>query len=75
MIQVYYSKMTDLLLAKDGTFRRLIIVKDQQHGVVNVVGANKVPIDFSDEDALAKIWKQGLDNRKMRASMLHGKLF
>ena len=68
MIQVYYSKMTDLLLAKDGTFRRLIIVKDQQHGVVNVVGANKVPIDFSDEDALAKIWKQGLDNRKMRAS-------
>ena len=55
-------------MAKDGTFRRLRIVKDQQYGVVNVVGANKVTIDFSDEDSFAKIWKQGLDNRKMRAS-------
>ena len=60
--------MTDLLLKKNENFRRLIIEKDEKYDITNVTGATKVLIDFSDEDALAQIWKQGLDNRTMRAS-------
>lgn len=60
--------MTDLLLKKNEAFRRLIIVKDEKYDITNVTGATKVLIDFENPEALAQIWKQGLDNRTMRAS-------
>jgi hypothetical protein len=68
MVQVYYSKITDLLLKKGETFRRLIIEKDEKYDITNITGATKVLIDFENPEALAQIWKQGLDNRTMRAS-------
>ena len=60
--------MTDLLLKKNENFRRLIIEKDEKYDITNVTGATKVLIDFENPEALAQIWKQGLDNRTMRAS-------
>ena len=60
--------MTDLLLKKDEAFRRLVIEKDKKYDITNVTGATKVLIDFDNPEALAQIWKQGLDNRTMRAS-------
>ena len=60
--------MTDLLLRKNEAFRRLIIEKDEHYDITNVTGATKVLIDFENPEALAQIWKQGLDNRTMRAS-------
>jgi hypothetical protein len=63
--------MTDLLLKKNEAFRRLIIEKDEKYDITNVTGAIKVLIDFENPEALAQIWKQGLDNRTMRASDLN----
>ena len=60
--------MTDLLVPENGTPRRLTIVKDENFEIMNVIGATKVSIDFENPEALAKIYKQGLDHRKMRAS-------
>ena len=60
--------MTDLLLKKDESFRRLLIEKDEKYDITNVTGATKVLIEFDNPEALAQIWKQGLDNRNMRAS-------
>jgi len=57
-----------LFLKKNEAFRRLIIEKDERYNITNVTGATKVLIDFKNPDALAQIWKQGLDNRTMRAS-------
>ena len=60
--------MTDLLLKKNEAFRKLIIEKDEKYNITNITGATKVLIDFENPEALAQIWKQGLDNRTMRAS-------
>ena len=68
MIQVYSSKMTDLLLDKNENFCRLIIEKDEKYDIMNVTGATKILIDFKNPEALDQIWKRGLDNRTMRAS-------
>ena len=43
-------------------------MKDEHFEIMNVIGATKVSIDFENPEALAKIYKQGLDHRKMRAS-------
>ena len=50
MVQIYFSKMTDLLLAKDGVPRQLIIKKDPYYGVVTVEGATKVAVDFNNDE-------------------------
>ena len=60
--------MTDLLLPENGTPRRLTIVKDKFFDIHHVIGATTVSIDFDNPKALAKIYTQGLDRRKMRAS-------
>ena len=38
--------MTDLLLPKKGTFRKLVIKKDNKLRIVVVDGATMVPVDF-----------------------------
>ena len=55
-------------MKKDETPRRLVIEKDKKYDVTNIIGATKALIDFANPEGLAQIWKQGLDNRKMRAS-------
>ena len=60
--------MTDLLVPENGIPRRLTIEKDKFFNIMNVIGATKVHIDFDDPEALTKIYTQGLDRRKMRAS-------
>ena len=60
--------MTDLLVPENGTPRRLTIVKDKFFDIHHVIGATKVNIDFDNPKALARIYKQGLNRRKMRAS-------
>ena len=57
-----------MFLKKNEAFRRLIIEKDAKYDITNVTGATKVLIDVENPEALAQIWKQGLDNRTMRAS-------
>jgi hypothetical protein len=57
-----------LFLKKNEAFRRLIIEKDEKYNTKNVIGATKLLIDIENPDAFAQIWKQGLDNRSMRAS-------
>ena len=46
----------------------MTIEKDKDFDIINVIGATKVHIDFENPEALAKIYTQGLDRRKMRAS-------
>ena len=60
--------MTDLLVPENEIPRRLTIEKDKDYNIMNVIGATKVRIDFENPEALAKIYSQGLDQRKMRAS-------
>jgi hypothetical protein len=60
--------LTELFLKKNEAFLRLIIEKDEKYNTTNVIGATKLLIDIENPDALAQIWKQGLDNRTMRAS-------
>ncbi len=57
-----------MFLKKNEAFLRLIIEKDEKYNTTNVIGATKLLIDIENPDALAQIWKQGLDNRTMRAS-------
>ena len=63
--------MTDLLLPKKGTFRKLVIKKDNKLRIVVVDGATMVPVDFKDAKELEKIYYQGLDNRKMRSTFVN----
>ena len=44
--------MTDLLLPKKGTFRKLVIKKDNKLKIVTVEGATMVPVDFIDAKKL-----------------------
>ena len=60
--------MTDLLLPKNGTFRRLVIKKDNEHNIVMVEGATMVPVDFRQAKGLEQVYNQGLDNRAMRST-------
>ena len=63
--------MTDLLLPKKGTFRRLAIKKDNTLKIVIVEGATIVPVDFADAKELEQVYYQGLDNRKMRSTFVN----
>ena len=63
--------MTDLLLPKKGTFRRLAIKKDKKLEIVMVEGATIVPVDFTDAKELEQVYYQGLDNRKMRSTFVN----
>ena len=63
--------MTDLLLPKKGTFRRLVIKKDNQLKIVMVEGATIVQVDFKDAKELEQVYYQGLDNRKMRSTFVN----
>ena len=49
--------MTDLLLNKKGTFRRLIIKKNKQLNFVMVEGATMAKVDFADAKEFARIYK------------------
>ena len=60
--------MTDLLLPKDGRFRKLIIKKDKKQNIVKVEGATMVPVDFTDAKELEKVYYKGLDSRVMRST-------
>ena len=60
--------MTDLLLPKDGRFRKLIIKKDKKQKIVKVEGATMVRVDFTDAKELEKVYYQGLDSRVMRST-------
>ena len=71
MIQVYYSKMTDLLLSKKDKFRILIITKDAEAKVIVVKGATMVPVNFTDAEELKRVYCQGLDNREMRSTFVN----
>ena len=63
--------MTDLLLPKKGTFRKLVIKKDNKLRIVVVDGATMVPVDFINATELEQVYYQGLDNRKMRSTFVN----
>ena len=48
--------MTDLLLPTKGTFRRLVIKKDNKLKIVMVEGATIVPVDFTDAKELERVY-------------------
>ena len=60
--------MTDLLLPKNGVFRRLVIKKDVKLNIVIVEGATTVPVNFRKAKELEQVYYQGLDNRTMRST-------
>ena len=71
MLQVYYSEITDLLLPKNGKFRKLTIKKDNELNIVMVEGATMVPVDFKDAKELERVYFQGLDRRAMRSTFVN----
>ena len=60
--------MTDLLLPKNGTPRKLIIKKDKEHNIVMLEGAAMVPVDFNNPKELENVYYRGMDNREMRST-------
>ena len=63
--------MTDLLLPKKGTFRHLVIKKNNLFNIVMVEGATMVPVDFINAKELEQVYYQGLDNREMRSTFVN----
>jgi hypothetical protein len=49
--------MTDLLLNKKGTYRRLIIKKNKLLNFAMVEGATMVQVNFADPEEFARIYK------------------
>ena len=49
--------MTDLLLKKHETFRKLMIEKNEKFDIIHVTGATKVLIDFENPEALSQVYK------------------
>jgi hypothetical protein len=48
--------MTDLLLPKKGTFRKLFIKKDEKLNFVMVEGATMALVDFADAKEFTRIY-------------------
>ena len=71
MVQVFYSKVTDLLRPHYMTERELVIRMDKNYGVVSVDGVTKLYFDLEDMNELEKAYEQGVNNRIMRETLIN----